>query len=100
MPDVCHGGEGGPLEGETEGGLVGGDWDVEGSCFLTLCMVLAGFLGLRLIPAYLCAPDAECYCATSTIANFLSEQCRVRVILAPSVSDPVSGVHLIQSYAH
>ena len=36
MPDVGDDGEGGPLEGEAEGGSVGGNGDVECSCSLAL----------------------------------------------------------------
>lgn len=36
VPDVGYYGEGGPLEGEAEGGAVGGDGDVEGAGSLAL----------------------------------------------------------------
>jgi len=31
--------------------------------------------------SYLCAPETKCYRAPSTVANFLCEQSRIRIIL-------------------
>lgn len=53
VPDVGDDGQGGPLQGEAEGGGVGGDGDVQGAGSLALCRKRRGNLLVLLLCLWL-----------------------------------------------
>lgn len=82
MPDVGDDGDGGPLQGEAEGGRVRGDLDVQGACALALrwCMLVEVGVG-RGEGVYLCAPETEHDGAAGAVLDLLGKEARVRVVL-------------------